>query len=312
MPAKRYMRTLAHLPMLMHPKPEEVLEVCFGTGTTAAAFVKHPGLKSLTVVDLNRDVLKLSPHFSDSNFDVLKDPRVHTIIDDGRHHLQADGSRYDVISFEPPPPRSAGAVNLYSREFYDLVKSRLKPGGMMTQWIPLDQQSDALAKMLIRSMLDVFPHVQLWIPARAEAVLIASSSPLELDSARWAERWAEPGVKANLADVGYATPESMRGAFVLGTEGLRAYVGELPAVTDDRPAIEYFLSDSSPPFSISGLLAAAEGGPADEAHRLLLRAHALGKSGEPGLAAEQLGKLEADRYTDYLRGLEYGCLVRRR
>ena len=322
MPARRYMRTLAHLPMLMHADPKDVLEVCFGTGTTAAAFVRHPGLKSLTVVDLNRDVLGLAPHFADSNFDVLSDPRVHAVVDDGRHHLRADASQYDVISFEPPPPRSAGAVNLYSREFYELVKSRLRPGGMMSQWIPLDQQSDVLARMLIRSMLEVFPEVQLWIPARAEGVLIASAAPLSIDVSRWTQRWANPAVKANLADVGYDTPESMLGSFVLGTAGLRRYVGGLPAVTDDRPAIEYFLSDSSPPYSIDALLVAAEPvgvpGVADhtEAHHRLLRAHALGKAGEVMLAAQQVELAEEKSgvtpYTEYLKNLEYGCLVRRR
>jgi spermidine synthase len=333
MPARRYMRTLAHLPMLMHPAPKDVLEVCFGTGTTAAAFVRHPELKSLTVVDLNRDVLALAPYFRDSNFDVLADPRVRAVVDDGRHQLRSSDARYDVISFEPPPPRSAGAVNLYSREFYQLVKARLRPGGMMSQWIPLDQQSDVLAKMLIRSMLDVFKEVQLWIPARAEAVLIASDAPLTIDAARWTQRWANPAVKANLADVGYDTPESMLGSFLLGTEALRKYVGDLPAVTDDRPAIEYFLSDSSPPYSIDGLLVAAQTagavmGPLSdpamaekigdhaEAHRKLLRAHALGQGGEPGLAAEQVDlafeKSGDGRYSEYLKSLEYGCLVRQR
>ncbi len=318
MPARRYMRTLAHLPMLMHPDPKDVLEVCFGTGTTAAAFVQHPGLKSLTVVDLNRDVLGLAPHFRDSNFDVLTDPRVHPVVDDGRHHLRADPSTYDIISFEPPPPRSAGAVNLYSREFYALVKSRLRPGGMMSQWIPLDQQSDDLAKRLIASMLEVFPNVQLWIPARAEAVLLASDGPLTVDAVQWAKRWENPAVKQSLADVGYDTPESMLGAYLIGDVGLRRYVGNLPAVTDDRPAIEYFLSDSSPPFSIDGLLVAADrrADAQSEAHRMLLHAHALGKGAEPGLAAQQVElaeeKIGAGPYTNYLKNLEYGCLVRQR
>lgn len=324
LPARRYMRTLAHLPMLIHPAPKEVLEVCFGTGTTAAAFTRHPELTGLTIVDLNRDVLALAHHFQSSNLSVLADARTRAIVDDGRHHLRADPARYDVISFEPPPPRAAGAVNLYSREFYELVKARLEEGGMMSQWIPLDQQSDVLARMLIRSMLDVFTHVQLWIPARAEGVLIASDGPMAIDLAQWRARWADPGVKASLADVGYDTPESLLGAFMLGDAALRRYVGELPAVTDDRPAIEYFLSAPSQPYSIDALLIAAEPLVVEgadlashaQAHRMLLRAHALGQGGEPELASGQVDLAAARAgesvYTDYLQRLEYGCLVRRR
>lgn len=303
--AKRYMRTLAHVPMLLHDDPKDVLEVCFGTGTTAAAFVKHPGLKGLTVVDLNRDVLALAPLFADSNFGVLEDPRVKAIVDDGRHHLRSTAAQYDVISFEPPPPRSAGAVNLYSLEFYALVKARLRPGGVMSQWIPLDQQSDVLAKRLIRSMLDVFAEVQLWVPARAEAVLVASDAPLKFDAKRWADRWSP--IAENLAEVGYATPDEMRGGLLMETEALRRYVGDLPPVTDDQPAIEYFLSDSGSPYSIDGLLAASGG---DEVHRALLKAHGKGKAKEPKRAAAEIASLPSTAFTEYLRRLEYGCLSR--
>ncbi|MHB8879477.1 MAG: fused MFS/spermidine synthase [Myxococcaceae bacterium] len=112
LPAKRYMRALAHLPMLLHEKPARVLEICFGTGTTAGAFTTHPSLERLTVVDVNPDVFAAAPHFAKANLEVAKHPLTELVVEDGRHFLLADPRTFDVISLEPPPPTAQGAVNL--------------------------------------------------------------------------------------------------------------------------------------------------------------------------------------------------------
>ncbi|HEY8075374.1 MAG TPA: fused MFS/spermidine synthase, partial [Labilithrix sp.] len=155
-PGRRYMASLAHLPMLLHEgDARDALVVCFGTGTTAGTFTRYASLESLTIVDVNADVVAAAPLFETSNYGVAKDPRVHIALDDGRHFLLSSDRRFDVISFEPPPPTAAGVVSLYSREFYAIVASRLREGGVLAQWIPLDHQSDAHDRMLVKSILDV-------------------------------------------------------------------------------------------------------------------------------------------------------------
>ncbi len=253
---RRYMSSLANLPMLSHPKPNDVLLVCFGTGTTAGTFARYDEMKSLTIVDVSPDVLAAAPYFESENHGVLKDPRTKTVLDDGRHFLEAHPSaKFDVISFEPPPPISAGIVSLYTRELYALISKRLAPGGQVTQWIPLQEQSDAQNRMLVKSMLEVFPYVSLWIPALNEAILLGSNEPLLLDMDRWRARWAEPKVGATLAHAGFAAPVDLLGTFVADRAALEKYAQGFGAVTDDLPVVEYALQRRERPFEVADLYA---------------------------------------------------------
>lgn len=326
---RRYMRALAHLPMLLHRDPKRALEICFGTGTTAAAFASYPGLEWLRIVDINPDVIALAPHFEDSNHRVLQDPRTHVAVEDGRHFLLASEERFDVVSLEPPPPIDAGVVNLYSREFYAQVRSRLRPGGILAQWLPVEQQNTELDKRLIAAALAEFPHVSLWMGSRLEAVLIASDAPLQVDLDAWKARQSATA-SASLAEVGF-TPESLLGTYVMGTEALRRYVGNAPPVTDDRPAIEYFLSYPGPAFDVAPLFAMAQkpsalipSQPDDvrarvdrdaEAAKDLTWAHILNDQRDVAGARAKVDAAQAllgqGPFLEHMRSVEYGCMERK-
>lgn len=305
LPARRYMRALGHLPMLLHPSPADALVICFGTGTTAAAVADDDRLRALTLVDLNADVFDVAPDFQEVNRDVLADPRVHVSVDDARHFLAATTQSFDVIAFEPPPPRSAGAVDLYTTDFYALVKRRLRPGGVVAQWIPLGQQSDQLSRSLIGAIASSFEHATLWLPARLDAIVIASDAPLqpEFVASRWSHRPAGP-----LAEVGLGRPRALLDTFVAGTDALRRYAAAAPPLTDDRPLVELFLSADPTPFDGEAFASLVEGEPL----RRLLRAQLLARAGEYDPAREAVAFAAQltgdDPYTDFLHEMEYGCL----
>jgi spermidine synthase len=251
---RRYMRALGHLPMLLRPGATRALEVCFGTGTTAATFATYARLESLTIVDINRDVFELAPFFAESNHDILEDPRVHRVVEDGRHYLATGTEPFDVVSLEPPPPEADGAASLYTTEFYELVKRRLRAGGILAQWIPLQAQTEGLDRSLLRSIIDVFPFVSVYLPSRVEAVILVSERPMRVDVAEWDRLLAEPRVKESLAEVGLDAPEELLGTLVLDDEGVRRYVGGALPVTDDLPAVEFFRSHPGPSFSVEPML----------------------------------------------------------
>ena len=239
MTSLRYMRLQALLPLIVHRgEPKSALVIGLGTGITGGALLAWPGLERREVVELLPAVVRAVPNFA-GNFDIATDPRVTIRVRDGRHELLGNPQRHDLITLEPPPPSAAGVVNLYATEFYALAASRLQPGGLVAQWLPLPTQNDADTRALVRSFLDVFPYATLWTTELHEMLLVGSMQPIELDLAQIRRRFAEPTVAQALGAVGVASPEALLATWVTDRDGLVRYAGDVPAVTDDRPAIEY-------------------------------------------------------------------------
>jgi len=235
----RYMRLQALLPLLVHNgQPRSALVVGFGTGITAGALLVESGLEQRVVSELLPPVVEAGSYFS-GNFGAARDPRLEIRIGDGRHELLRRSQRYDLITLEPPPPSAAGVVNLYSRDFYELCRERLARDGLMAQWWPLPTQNEEDSRALVRAFLDVFPYASAWSTELHEVLLVGSLTPLDLDGARVAERFARPGVGEALAEVGVESPEALLGTWLMDRAGLEAFVADAPAVTDDRPLLEH-------------------------------------------------------------------------
>ena len=140
---------------------------------------------------------------------------------------------------EPPPPSAAGVVNLYSQDFYALAATRLQPQGIVAQWLPLPTQNLDDTRALVASFINVFPHASLWTTELHEMLLVGSMDPLPLDARRIADRYAAPAVATALAEVGVGSAAALLATWVTDRDGLARFAGATPAVTDDRPAIEY-------------------------------------------------------------------------
>src|SRR5215813_4483478 len=239
MPSLRYMRLQALLPLLIHRgEPRSALVIGLGTGITTGALLHYPGLERRVCVELLPAVVRATPLF-EGNFGAASDPRIEIRLRDGRRELLQSSERYDVITLEPPPPSAAGVVNLYSRDFYELARSRLGPGGLLAQWWPLATQNDEDSRSLVKSFLEGFPHATLWTTEFHEMLLVGSSDPIELDAARITARFSQSEVASALREVGVPTPAAILATWVTGRAGLERYAGDALPVTDDRPRIEY-------------------------------------------------------------------------
>jgi spermidine synthase len=237
--SRRYMRLQALLPLLVHhDEPRRAVVIGLGTGITCGALLAHPGLERRVCVELLPAVVRAVPLF-EGNYGVAGDPRVEIRLADGRHDLLLRSERWDVVTLEPPPPITAGVVNLYSRDFYRLCRDRLAPHGLMAQWLPLSTQNDEDSRMLVRTFVDVFPHASVWSTELHEMLLLGSADPIVLDAARVAQRLGVPSVEAALAEVGVASAADLLATYVTDRAGLLEYAGDAPLVTDDRPRIEY-------------------------------------------------------------------------
>lgn len=239
LPSLRYMRLQALLPLILHPgEPHSALVIGLGTGITAGAMMRYPSLETGVVAELLPAVVNASANFN-GNFNAPSDPRLDIRLRDGRRELLRNREQYDVITLEPPPPTAAGVVNLYSVDFYRLARERLRPEGLMAQWLPLGAQNDEDTRSLVRSFLDVFPYASLWTTELHEMLLIGSDAPLKLDAVKISERYRQPEVARALNEVGIGSPAALLATWVTDRAGLELYAGAAPAVTDDQPRIEY-------------------------------------------------------------------------
>jgi spermidine synthase len=136
-------------------------------------------LKQLDVVDISKEVLGLADFYSGPGYaNPLRDPRVTTFVQDARFFLQACPKHYDIITGEPPPLKSPGTVNLYTEQFFSLMKNRLKDGGIVSFWLPLYQLRNDETKAILRAFHNVFPNASLWATNDQEWIMIGIKPPL--------------------------------------------------------------------------------------------------------------------------------------
>ncbi|EJM91989.1 putative spermidine synthase with an N-terminal membrane domain-containing protein [Pseudomonas sp. GM74] len=239
MPSLRYMRIQALLPLLIHNgEPRSALVIGFGTGITAGALTRFPGLEHRVVAELLPSVVRAAPLFK-GNFNAAANPGVDVRLRDGRQELLSNPQRYDLITLEPPPPSAAGVVNLYSRDFYQLAASRLQKQGLVAQWLPLPTQNIDDSRSLVRSFLDVFPYATLWTSEFHEMLLVGSMEPIELDAAKINARFQQDSIRSTLQDVGIGSAAALLATWVTDRAGLERFAGDAQPVTDDQPKIEY-------------------------------------------------------------------------
>ena len=240
--AQRYMRALAHIPLLSLEHPETVLVIGFGVGNTTQAATLHPSVRRVELADLSRDILAHARYFEEGNKGVLSDPKVVVHINDGRQHLQMQrpGS-YDLVVLEPPPIAYAGVGALYSTEFYELARTRLEPGGYISQWLPAYQVPEATALAMVRAFVDVFPQAVLLSGAANDLLLLGVNGPrFEIDPVRVEAALADaPAVRAELERIVFGAVHEIVGAFVGSARTLADATRGVAPVVDDRPIQEY-------------------------------------------------------------------------
>lgn len=229
-------RMIGHLPMALHPEPRRVLVVGLGGGVTAGAVARHSAAV-VEVVELSPGVVRAAAWFGHVNDEVLGRSNVTVRVDDARNYLLLHPGPYDVITADIIQPHHAGAGNVYSAEYFRLVRESLADDGIALQW--LGPFPETRHKLIARTFQSVFPETTLWAGG---TLMIGSKRPLQIDPAALARRLVDRGLGAALADVGIRDFASLLALYSAGPDELRAYTGAGLILTDDRPMVEYFLS----------------------------------------------------------------------
>src|SRR5262249_50645691 len=152
-----------HLPALVHPAPHRVLVVGFGAGVTAGSFVTYPEVQNIVICELEPMIPPASnKFFGEQNYRVLDDPRTRTLYDDARHFISVTDDKFDVITTDPIHPWVKGTSTLYSKEYYELVRQHLNPGGVVAQWLPIYESDEETVKSEMATFFEVFPNATVW------------------------------------------------------------------------------------------------------------------------------------------------------
>jgi spermidine synthase len=241
----RLQRMMGHLPALTSSALRSVLVVGFGAGVTAGSFVPYPEVRSIVICELEPLIPPASDEFfGKENYHVLSDPRSHVVYDDARHYILISPEKFDVITTDPIHPWVKGTSTLYSREYYELVKRHLNPGGVAAQWLPIYESDEDTVKTELATFFSVFPNATVWSNYLDgdgyDLVLLGNASPIDVDALQ--RRLDQPryaGVAASLAEVRFHSAVDLLATYVGDASHLAPMVANAQINDDLNMRLQY-------------------------------------------------------------------------
>ncbi|MSU34054.1 MAG: hypothetical protein EXS36_02880 [Pedosphaera sp.] len=191
-----------HIPSLLHPGPRDGLVVGAGSGMTAGALLRHPTMRRVDLVEISPEVVYAAgTFFAEANQNALRDPRLHVAVEDAKCFLKTTIQEYDVIVTEPSNPWMAGVAAVFSREYYQDCRSRLRSGGIIAQWLQSYETDDRTLDMVVATISSVFPNLSVWQTSTGDLLLVGSADPVSIDVEGVAVRMKAPEVAMDLKRV---------------------------------------------------------------------------------------------------------------
>ena len=243
----RLQKMLAHLPALVHPNPKSVLVVGFGAGVTAGSFLPYPSVTRLVICEIEPLIPQVvSTWFVKENNNVAKDPRTQIYFDDARSFVLTSDEQFDIITSDPINPWVKGAASLYTREYFEAVKQHLKPGGVVTQWVPLYESTLDAVRSELATFFEVFPDGTVWANnlngSGYDVVLLGQVGPTRIDINAMEARFQEAGyrqVGGSLIESGFESPLDLFGTYSGSGRDLKAWLQGAEINTDRNLRLQY-------------------------------------------------------------------------
>jgi len=229
----------AHLSVLLHSNPRSALVVGLGTGNTAGCLAMYPSIREVRVVEIEPAMLEVARYFADTNNNILLNRKVTINIDDVRNFLETDQTTYDIIISEPSNLYISGMVNLFTDEYYQMIKRHLKPGGVFCQWLHYYNMAETDMRGAIGTLLATFPQGTFWMPSYGDSFFIGSDAPPRIDPALIRRKMSLPYATENLRRLNISPPESILGFLVWGPHDLERFAAGARICTDDFPYLEF-------------------------------------------------------------------------
>ena len=227
-----------HLPFIFHPQAKEVLVIGLASGISVGSVATHP-VKNITCVEIEPAMEAAARIFDPFNNRVLDDARVELVFDDGRHYLGVTERLFDIIISEPSNPWMSGPSRLFTVEFFQLARSRLNPGGIFVQWLPLYGLGPQHLRSLAHSFTEIFPHGSVFRASEGDLLLIGGLQPLVLSTEALEEMFRPYTVRADLKRIGINLPGDLLAYWIGASQTLRAIGSGATLNTDDNGLVEF-------------------------------------------------------------------------
>jgi spermidine synthase len=243
----RLQRMLGHLPALLHKNPKSVLIVGFGAGVTAGSFVVHPEVQRIVICEMEPIIPPTATkYFGKQNYYVVNDKRTQVIYDDARHFVLTTPEKFDIITSDPIHPWVKGSATLYSKEYFELVKQHLNPGGVITQWVPLYESDPETVKSEIKTFFDAFPNGTIWgndiSGGGYDVVLMGQVDPAKIDVDAIQARLDRPDgerIARSLREVGFGDVVQLLSTYAGQEPDLRGWLQGAAVNSDSNLRLQY-------------------------------------------------------------------------
>ncbi len=234
---------VAHTPFLFtERRARRATLIGLASGITLGALNLHPELTQIDVIELEPSMPDAARLFTRWNRDALSDPRVRLIGNDARNQLLiTPPGTYDIVIAEPSNPWLTGVSNLFTREFFEMGKTRLAPGGVWSQWVQMYGMDGRDLRSILRTFCEVYPHVAVFSTIRdADLVMVGSDAPLPVDLAR-ARALVDKtnGVEAEMLSIGVVDGYDLLSHFLFDRDTALAVAADAPINTDDNLLVEF-------------------------------------------------------------------------
>jgi len=227
-----------YLPVFYHDHPEDVFIIGLGSGITAKAVLDFPEIKSVTCGEIEPAVVEANCYFEAYTDKILSNPRFNIKVDDGRNLLLSSKKKYDIIISEPSNPWIAGVGNLFTKEFYEISRSKLAKDGIFCQWFQFYSMDCKDIEMILRTFYSVYPEGVVWIGSYGDFILLGSEKELLFDYERFCNYYYNnDNIYNSLNSVGIDTPDVLFIYYVMKQGELPLKKGILN--TDDLPLLEF-------------------------------------------------------------------------
>jgi spermidine synthase len=243
----RLQRMLGHFTTLVPKTPKKVLVIGCGAGATAGAVSIDEHVETLIIAEIEPLVPRVvSEHFGEHNFNVVRNPKTQVIIDDARHFLLTTDERFDAITSDPLDPWVKGAATLYTKEFFELAKSKLNPGGTVTLFVQLYESTPEAVKSEIGTFFEVFPNGVIWGNTHQgrgyDTVLMGTVEPPHFNIDEWEARLNSPqyaAVKNSLREISIYSALDLFANYAGRASDLKAYLADAQINRDRDLRLQY-------------------------------------------------------------------------